>query len=71
MRENSKEIFFGKEKNRDLIYYEREKRLDKFYKGLDLRLKSSFFDKVGNNCWNRIIKYNNKVLVIAFLLILS
>ncbi|XP_076790305.1 zinc finger MYM-type protein 4 isoform X3 [Arvicanthis niloticus] len=47
-RENSKETFSGKEKNRDLTYHEREKRLDKPHKGLDSRLKSSFFDKAAN-----------------------
>ncbi|XP_023368034.1 zinc finger MYM-type protein 4 [Otolemur garnettii] len=60
VRENSKETFSGKEKNRDLTYHEREKRLDKPHKDLDSRLKSSFFDKAGNNYWNRIIKHNNK-----------
>lgn len=58
VRENSKETFSGKEKNRDLTYHEREKRLDKPHKELDSRLKSSFFDKAGNNCWNRAIKHN-------------
>ncbi|XP_075802369.1 zinc finger MYM-type protein 4 isoform X3 [Microtus pennsylvanicus] len=48
VRENSKETFSGKEKNRDLTYHEREKRLDKPHKGLDSRLKSSFFDKAAN-----------------------
>ncbi|MEJ1282410.1 zinc finger MYM-type 4 [Cricetulus griseus] len=48
VRENSKETFPGKEKNRDLTYHEREKRLDKPHKGLDSRLKSSFFDKAAN-----------------------
>uniref|UniRef100_A0A7N9I971 Zinc finger MYM-type containing 4 n=1 Tax=Macaca fascicularis TaxID=9541 RepID=A0A7N9I971_MACFA len=47
VRENSKETFSGKEKNRDLTY-EREKRLDKPHKDLDSRLKSSFFDKAAN-----------------------
>ncbi|XP_043317883.1 zinc finger MYM-type protein 4 isoform X4 [Cervus elaphus] len=47
VRENSKETFSGKEKNRDLTY-EREKRLDKPHKELDSRLKSSFFDKAAN-----------------------
>lgn len=58
VRENSKETFSGKEKNRDLTYHEREKRLDKPHKELDSRLKSSFFDKAGNNYWNRAIKHN-------------
>ncbi|GAB1288931.1 Zinc finger MYM-type protein 4 [Apodemus speciosus] len=48
VRENKKETFSGKEKNRDLTYHEREKRLDKPHKGLDSRLKSSFFDKAAN-----------------------
>ncbi|XP_050012495.1 zinc finger MYM-type protein 4 isoform X2 [Alexandromys fortis] len=48
VRENSKETFSAKEKNRDLTYHEREKRLDKPHKGLDSRLKSSFFDKAAN-----------------------
>ncbi|KAG8506823.1 Zinc finger MYM-type protein 4 [Galemys pyrenaicus] len=47
VRENSKETFSGKEKNRD-ITYECEKRLDKTHKELDSRLKSSFFDKAAN-----------------------
>nr|XP_019582051.1 PREDICTED: zinc finger MYM-type protein 4 isoform X5 [Rhinolophus sinicus] len=47
VRENSKETFSGKEKNRDLTY-EREKRLDKPHKELDSRLKSSIFDKAAN-----------------------
>ncbi|XP_012497736.1 PREDICTED: zinc finger MYM-type protein 4 [Propithecus coquereli] len=47
VRENNKETFSGKEKNRDLTY-EREKRLDKPHKDLDSRLKSSFFDKAAN-----------------------
>uniref|UniRef100_A0A8C5NXU9 Zinc finger, MYM-type 4 n=1 Tax=Jaculus jaculus TaxID=51337 RepID=A0A8C5NXU9_JACJA len=47
VRENSKETFSGKEKNRDLTY-EHEKRLDKPHKDLDSRLKSSFFDKAAN-----------------------
>ncbi|KAM6173213.1 zinc finger MYM-type protein 4 isoform 4-T4 [Erethizon dorsatum] len=48
VRENSKETFSGKEKNRDLTYHEHEKRLDKPHKDLDSRLKSSFFDKAAN-----------------------
>ncbi|XP_004705036.1 zinc finger MYM-type protein 4 [Echinops telfairi] len=48
VRENSKETFSGKEKNRDLIYHEREKLLDKPHKDMDSRLKSSFFDKAAN-----------------------
>ncbi|XP_066231922.1 zinc finger MYM-type protein 4 isoform X4 [Saccopteryx leptura] len=48
VRENSKETFSGKEKNRDLTY-EREKQLDKPHKELDSRLKSSFFDKAVAN----------------------
>ncbi|XP_021573805.1 zinc finger MYM-type protein 4 isoform X2 [Carlito syrichta] len=48
VRENSKEAFSGKEKNRDLTYHERDKRLDKPHKDLDSRLKSSFFDKAAN-----------------------
>uniref|UniRef100_A0A8C9A9L7 Zinc finger MYM-type containing 4 n=1 Tax=Prolemur simus TaxID=1328070 RepID=A0A8C9A9L7_PROSS len=48
VRENSKETFSGKDKNRDLTYHEREKRLDKPHKDLDSRLKSSFFDKAAN-----------------------
>ncbi|ELW65995.1 Zinc finger MYM-type protein 4 [Tupaia chinensis] len=48
VRENSKETFSGKEKNRDLTY-EREKRLDKPHKDLDSRLKSSFYDKAVAN----------------------
>ncbi|XP_071076975.1 zinc finger MYM-type protein 4 isoform X4 [Desmodus rotundus] len=47
VRENNKETFSGKEKNRDLTY-EREKQLDKPHKELDSRLKSSFFDKAAN-----------------------
>lgn len=57
VRENSKETFSGKEKNRDLTY-EHEKQLDKSHKEVDARLKSSFFDKAGNNCWNRAINHN-------------
>nr|XP_008531568.1 PREDICTED: zinc finger MYM-type protein 4 isoform X2 [Equus przewalskii] len=48
VRENSKDTLSGKEKNRDLTYHEREKRLDKPHKELDSRLKSSFFDKAAN-----------------------
>ncbi|XP_075852575.1 zinc finger MYM-type protein 4 isoform X2 [Microcebus murinus] len=48
VRENSKETFSGKDKNRDLTYHEREKRLDKPHKDLDSRLKSNFFDKAAN-----------------------
>lgn len=69
VRENSKETFSAKEKNRDLTYHEREKRLDKPHKGLDSRLKSSFFDKAGNNYWNRTIKHNNKVPIMELLLL--
>ncbi|XP_059546209.1 zinc finger MYM-type protein 4 isoform X2 [Myotis daubentonii] len=47
VRENSKDTFSGKEKNRDLTY-EHEKQLDKSHKEVDSRLKSSFFDKAAN-----------------------
>lgn len=52
-RDNGKETFSTKEKNREGPFQEREKRLEKIPKEIDSRLKSSFHDKTGNNWTHR------------------
>lgn len=47
-RDNGKETFSAKDKNREGHFQEREKRLEKVPKDTDSRLKSSFLDKAGN-----------------------
>jgi len=47
-RDNGKETFSAKDKNREGHFQEREKRLEKVPKDMDSRLKSSFLDKAGN-----------------------
>lgn len=47
-RDNGKETFSAKDKNREGHFQEREKRLEKIPKDMDSRLKSSFLDKAGN-----------------------
>ncbi|KAM6313751.1 zinc finger MYM-type protein 4 isoform 4-T4 [Podargus strigoides] len=48
-RDNGKETFSSKEKNREGHFQEREKRLEKIPKDMDSRLKSSFLDKAVHN----------------------
>ncbi|KAM6108689.1 zinc finger MYM-type protein 4-like isoform 4-T4 [Pterocles gutturalis] len=48
-RDNGKETFSAKDKNRDGHFQEREKRLEKIPKDMDSRLKSSFLDKAVHN----------------------
>ncbi|NXA03625.1 ZMYM4 protein, partial [Sapayoa aenigma] len=48
-RDNSKETFSAKDKNREGHFQEREKRLEKIPKDMDSRLKSSFLDKAVHN----------------------
>lgn len=47
-RDNGKETFSAKDKNREGHFQEREKRLEKIPKDMDSRLKSNFLDKAGN-----------------------
>ncbi|XP_017683754.1 PREDICTED: zinc finger MYM-type protein 4 isoform X3 [Lepidothrix coronata] len=48
-RDNGKETFSAKDKNREGHFQEREKRLEKIPKDMDSRLKSSFLDKAVHN----------------------
>ncbi|XP_066191466.1 zinc finger MYM-type protein 4 isoform X3 [Sylvia atricapilla] len=48
-RDNGKETFSAKDKNREGHFQEREKRLEKIPKDMDSRLKSSFLDKTVHN----------------------
>ncbi|XP_062476698.1 zinc finger MYM-type protein 4 isoform X6 [Pezoporus occidentalis] len=48
-RDNGKETFSAKDKNREGQFQEREKRLEKIPKDTDSRLKSSFLDKAVHN----------------------
>ncbi|XP_025899103.1 zinc finger MYM-type protein 4 isoform X1 [Nothoprocta perdicaria] len=48
-RDNGKETFSTKDKNREGHFQEREKRLEKIPKDMDSRLKSSFLDKAVHN----------------------
>ncbi|KAM6399748.1 zinc finger MYM-type protein 4-like [Rhynochetos jubatus] len=48
-RDNGKETFSAKDKNREGHFQEREKRLEKIPKDTDSRLKSSFLDKAVHN----------------------
>ncbi|XP_061870298.1 zinc finger MYM-type protein 4 isoform X3 [Colius striatus] len=48
-RDNGKETFPAKDKNREGHFPEREKRLEKMPKDMDSRLKSSFLDKAVHN----------------------
>ncbi|XP_064254686.1 zinc finger MYM-type protein 4 isoform X5 [Passer domesticus] len=48
-RDNGKETFSAKDKNREGHFQEREKRLEKIPKNMDSRLKSSFLDKAVHN----------------------
>uniref|UniRef100_A0A8C3QYK3 TRASH domain-containing protein n=1 Tax=Cyanoderma ruficeps TaxID=181631 RepID=A0A8C3QYK3_9PASS len=48
-RDNGKETFSAKDKNREGHFQEREKRLEKIPKDTDSRLKSSFLDKTVHN----------------------
>ncbi|XP_018778113.2 zinc finger MYM-type protein 4 isoform X3 [Serinus canaria] len=48
-RDNGKETFAAKDKNREGHFQEREKRLEKIPKDMDSRLKSSFLDKAVHN----------------------
>ncbi|XP_049677180.1 zinc finger MYM-type protein 4 isoform X1 [Accipiter gentilis] len=48
-RDNGKETFSAKDKNREGHFQEREKRLEKVPKDTDSRLKSSFLDKAVHN----------------------
>lgn len=47
-RDNGKETFSAKDKNREGQFQDHEKRLEKIPKDTDSRLKSSFLDKAGN-----------------------
>ncbi|XP_041871427.1 zinc finger MYM-type protein 4 isoform X4 [Corvus kubaryi] len=48
-RDNGKETFSAKDKNREGRFQEREKRLEKIPKDMDSRLKSNFLDKAVHN----------------------
>ncbi|NWU12561.1 ZMYM4 protein, partial [Cephalopterus ornatus] len=48
-RDNGKETFSAKDKNREGHFQEREKRLENIPKAMDSRLKSSFLDKAVHN----------------------
>ncbi|NWU82073.1 ZMYM4 protein, partial [Onychorhynchus coronatus] len=48
-RDNGKETFSAKDKNREGHFQEHEKRLEKIPKDMDSRLKSSFLDKAVHN----------------------
>ncbi|XP_048182905.1 zinc finger MYM-type protein 4 isoform X5 [Corvus hawaiiensis] len=48
-RDNGKETFSAKDKNREGHFQEREKRLEKIPKDMDSRLKSNFLDKAVHN----------------------
>ncbi|NXF47523.1 ZMYM4 protein, partial [Oceanites oceanicus] len=48
-RDNGKETFSAKDKNREGHFQEREKQLEKIPKDMDSRLKSSFLDKAVHN----------------------
>ncbi|NWT01048.1 ZMYM4 protein, partial [Mionectes macconnelli] len=48
-RDNGKETFSAKDKNREGHFQEHEKRLEKVPKDMDSRLKSSFLDKAVHN----------------------
>ncbi|XP_036253137.1 zinc finger MYM-type protein 4 isoform X3 [Molothrus ater] len=48
-RDNGKETFSAKDKNREGHFQEREKRSEKIPKDMDSRLKSSFLDKAVHN----------------------